>query len=47
MKIIAGYVGEVLRHPDNENLVAAVREKVQRLCEAFPIPWALGRGVCE
>ena len=37
MEIIGKYIVEILRHPDDENLVRRIRAEVNQLCDSFPI----------
>ncbi|HJP19743.1 MAG TPA: serine hydroxymethyltransferase [Nitrospinota bacterium] len=37
MRLIAGWIAEVLDDPDNETIAADVRKKVERLCRDFPL----------
>ncbi|HVA24592.1 MAG TPA: serine hydroxymethyltransferase [Chloroflexota bacterium] len=38
MRQIAQWIGEVVRHPDDDGLTSRVRHEVQRLCADFPVP---------
>jgi glycine hydroxymethyltransferase len=38
MRQIARWIDQVLRDPDNESLLASVREQVRDLCRQFPAP---------
>lgn len=38
MRLIARWMDEVLRDPDNENLLQRIREQVRDLCRQFPAP---------
>ena len=45
MKIIGGLMAEVLRNPGDEALLTRTEDRVQRLCDEFPLyPQADGRG---
>lgn len=37
MTMIAGFIADILKAPDAENLIETTRKKVYELCEAFPI----------
>ncbi len=37
MRLIAGWISEVLGDPESESLQASVRNRVKELCERFPI----------
>jgi glycine hydroxymethyltransferase len=37
MKTIAGFIGDILRDPENETLLKKTRDQVQTLCDAFPL----------
>ena len=38
MDLVAGWIARVLRAPDDEDLLAQVRDEVQGLCTRFPVP---------
>ncbi|MCS7166120.1 MAG: serine hydroxymethyltransferase [Gemmatales bacterium] len=38
MRLIARWIDEVLRHPDDQTVVQRVREQVRELCRQFPAP---------
>lgn len=42
MKRIAGWIDELLIADGDEQVIARIRSGVAELCEAFPVPWALG-----
>ena len=37
MRLIAGWISEVLADPENESVQAGIRSRVRELCERFPI----------
>lgn len=37
MDVIAGMIGDVLKQPENDNLINKVREGVKELCKRFPL----------
>jgi glycine hydroxymethyltransferase len=37
MKMIAGFIADILKAPNAESLIEKTRKKVHELCEAFPI----------
>jgi glycine hydroxymethyltransferase len=37
MKRIGAWIGDILRHPDDESLASRVREEVRALCKEFPL----------
>ena len=38
MRLLAAWIAEVLRAPDDATLAARVRERVERACACFPVP---------
>ncbi len=37
MKVIGGFIADVLHNPENESLLKKTRDRVQALCDAFPL----------
>lgn len=39
MRLVAGWIDEVLITGEDEKAILSVRSKVEELCKAFPVPW--------
>ena len=40
MRTIAGWIGQALRHPDDERVLDDIRQQIRDLCQHFPVPAA-------